>query len=196
MTTLSLAVAAYAAFHVVTRFAYLPPAVANNGFGSPWGLRLHIGASAIALALGPFQFLRNLRTRAPSLHRWSGRLYVAACFVGGAAGGAIAMFSASGAAAGAGFLALAALWLLFTGLALSAAPRRDFIAHERWMVRSFALTFAAVTLRFYLPVGVLLSHGAFAQPYTIIAWMCWVPNLLFAEGLLATRSRRSFKTET
>jgi hypothetical protein len=105
------------------------------------------------------------------------------------AGGAIAMFSSSGAIAGLGFLALAILWLTFTSLALRAALRRDFRAHERWMIRSFALTFAAVTLRIYLPIGINLA-GEFVLPYTIIAWISWLPNLLVAEAWLSMTRRQ------
>jgi uncharacterized membrane protein len=187
MAFLSLGVAGYAAFHVATGFVHLPPDVAQNTFVSPYGLYLHITASAVALALGPFQFLRGLRSRMPWLHRWTGRTYVAACLLGGLAGGAIALYSTAGLAAGAGFLGLAIAWLLTTTLAFAAALRRDFETHRRWMVRSFALTFAAVTLRIYLPIGLTLHPDGFVLPYTIIAWICWVPNLILAEVWLAAR---------
>ncbi|MEQ1492228.1 MAG: DUF2306 domain-containing protein [Terricaulis sp.] len=194
MALLSVLVALYAFFHVVTGFTHVPNEVASNGFAWPAGLQVHIAAAGVALLLGPFQFLRTIRTKAPALHRWIGRGYVAACFAGGIAGGAIAMYSASGPIAGAGFLSLAVLSLLCTGLALRAAFRRDFQRHERWMIRSFALTFAAVTLRLYLPIGITLNHGEFALPYTIIAWLSWVPNLLIAEAWLASRRRDGQRT--
>jgi len=57
------------------------------------------------------------------------------------------------------------------------------------MIRSFALTLAAVTLRIYLPIGIMLTHGDLNTPYRAIAWLCWVPNILVAE--LYLRSRRS-----
>ena len=46
-------------------------------------------------------------------------------------------------------------------MAWSAAMRRDFISHERWMIRSFALTFAAVTLRLQLPIARLREPRRF-----------------------------------
>ena len=98
---------------------------------------------------------------------------------------------ASGPIAGAGFFALAIHWLFTTGRALWAVLHRNFAAHERWMIRSFALTLAAVTLRIYMPIGVTLNQGEFTLPYTIIAWACWVPNLITAEIFLALRARRS-----
>ncbi len=190
MMVLSLGVAAYAIFHVVTGFVHLPSNVVENGFFSPLGLEIHIAASGVALAIGPLQFLRSVREGLPQLHRWMGRTYVTACLIGGAAGAAIAMYSTAGMVAGAGFLSLAVLWLAFTGSAFFSARARDFARHERFMVRSFALTFAAVTLRIYLPVGLSLNPSDFVLPYTIIAWACWVPNLLIAEAWLAWRSPR------
>jgi hypothetical protein len=50
------------------------------------------------------------------------------------------------------------------------------------MVRNFALTFAAVTLRLWLP-GSVLSGVPFEVAYPIVAWLCWVPNLVVAELL-------------
>jgi uncharacterized membrane protein len=194
MALLSLAVAAYAAFLVAADFAYLSREVASNAFASPHGLRIHIAASAVALALGPFQFLKVLRTNAPWLHRWMGRFYVTACLFGGLAGAMIAMFTSQGIIAGSGFLSLAILWLLLTARAFLFVLKRDFESHERWMVRSFALTLAAVTLRIYLPIGVTLNNGEFTLPYTIIAWACWIPNLILAEIWLAVRHPRNRAT--
>ena len=50
------------------------------------------------------------------------------------------------------------------------------------MVRNFSLTFAAVTLRLYLPSTVVLGI-AFENAYPFVAWLCWVPNLVVAEFL-------------
>jgi hypothetical protein len=60
---------------------------------------------------------------------------------------------------------------------------RDLVSHREWMIRSFALTLAAVTLRIYLPVS-LLSGVEFLDAYPVIAWACWVPNLLIAEAVI------------
>lgn len=51
------------------------------------------------------------------------------------------------------------------------------------MVRNFALTFAAVTLRLWLPASVV-SGVPFELAYAIVAWLCWVPNLAVAEWML------------
>jgi hypothetical protein len=51
------------------------------------------------------------------------------------------------------------------------------------MVRNFSLTFAAVTLRFWLP-GLVVSGASMAVAYPVVAWLCWVPNMIVAELLL------------
>jgi uncharacterized membrane protein len=189
VTVLSTAVGAYALFLTVTGFAFVPTNVKANAFPSPLGIEIHIAASAFALLLGPWQFRRSLRTRWPHVHRWMGRTYVSACVIGGLAGASIALFSQAGPIAGWGFLLLGLTWVIATLLAWRAALQRRYVHHERWMIRSFALTFAAVTLRIYLPVGIMLNQGDFFGPYRAIAWLCWVPNLIFAELWLRSRAR-------
>lgn len=184
---LSIGVGGYALYHVATGFANLP--LANPMF-DPWGLQTHIAFSAFAMILGAFQFLKPLRRKAPSLHRWMGRGYVLACVGGGIAGGVIALSSTAGLIAGAGFFLLAVLWVPFTLLALFAAMRKDFASHEMWMIRSFALTFAAVTLRLQLPIAGALGDAGlipsdFVWSYQWIAWLAWVPNLIVAELYIA-----------
>ena len=57
------------------------------------------------------------------------------------------------------------------------------------MIRSFSLTFAAVTLRLYLPIGIV-SGLTFEQIYVATAWISWVPNLLVAELYLRREMTR------
>lgn len=149
----------------------------------------HIVGAMVALLLGPFQFLGALRRRAPAVHRAIGRLYLAGVGVGGIGGLLMAGLAYGGPVARLGFAALALLWLFTTATAWRHILRRDVARHRAWMVRSFALTFAAVTLRTWLPAmtaaGLELSIA-----YPIVAWLCWVPNLASVEiGLRRARIR-------
>ena len=184
VAVLSVAIGGYALALVATGFQFMQ---LTNPALAPWGLQTHIAASGVAMLIGAFQFLRVLRQKWPGVHRWLGRIYITACMIGGLAGGAIALSSTAGLFAGWGFLLLAILWVPTTLLALFAAMRRDFADHERWMIRSFALTFAAVTLRLYLPIGAMTV--GFDAAYPFIAWLCWVPNLIVAEIWIAMRRR-------
>lgn len=145
----------------------------------------HVVFSTVALLVGPLQFFPALRARR-RLHRALGYVYFTGVIGGGIAGFCTAFIAYGGLVSTFGFGLLALAWL-WTGLAaLQAARRRDFATHERWAVRSFALTFAAVTLRIYL--SSFFSLGLrFEDFYPVIAWLCWVPNLLFVEWFLLPR---------
>lgn len=157
------------------------PGVLANPLARPW-LAIHAGGAATALLLGGAQFVPALR-RNRAVHRWLGRIYAAGCIVGGLAGLALAFGSTAGPIAAWGFGALAVLWVHATAQGWLAARGRRFDAHRRWMVRSFALTFAAVTLRLYLPASAMAGLDDLLA-YRAIAWLCWVPNLALAEVFL------------
>jgi len=74
--------------------------------------------------------------------------------------------------------------IVATGLAVKVNLRGDAIRHRRWMIRSYALTAAAITLRIYLPL-VFVFHWPFSTAYPAIAWLCWIPNALAVELYLA-----------
>ena len=152
-------------------------------------LRIHAVCAAIALLTGPLQFLPNLRARHIGLHRALGRVYVAAVLVGWLASIPVGLHAETGGIASAGFLTLGVCWVAITGIALSHVLRGDIRSHRRWMVRSYALTAAAVTLRVYLGTAIALKLP-FVTAYSAIAWLCWVPNLAFAELLLRRPARQ------
>lgn len=196
MTVLALGVAGYA----VAAYGFLPlgavvhPDLRPSFEAHRAALYAHVFGAVFAMALGPLQFARRLRARRPELHRWTGRLYLGAgVLVGGLSGLVLAVNAYGGAAGRAGFTALALAWL-FTGLRAFLAIRAgDVAAHRRWMVRNFALTLAAVTLRLLIPAA-MIAGAPFAPAYAAIAWLCWVPNLLAAE-LLFVRPRVPLASE-
>jgi|MudIll2142460700_1097286.scaffolds.fasta_scaffold30897_3 uncharacterized membrane protein len=148
------------------------------------GIYVHVFASAVALVLGPLQLSSRLRAARPGLHRWAGRVYLGAGVLpGGLAGLFMAFHAFGGPGSRFGFGCLALAWL-FTGFRAYRSIRAgDTASHRRWMIRNFALTFAAVTLRLWLPAAVA-SGIPFEVAYPVVAWLCWVPNLLTAELLL------------
>jgi uncharacterized membrane protein len=155
-----------------------------------FGIYTHVFASAFALALGPFQFLAWLRSDRPALHRWLGRLYLGlGVLVGGLAGLFVAFNAFGGPVARTGFVCLAIAWLFSGFKAYRAIRSRDVASHRRWMMRNFALTFAAVTLRLWLP-SMLISGVSIDVAYQIVAWLCWVPNIIVAELLLNRKQNR------
>ena len=162
----------------------------------------HIVAGGLALVAGPFQFWRGLRDRHRSVHRWIGRTYLAAVAIAGVSGLVMAPFSEAGFAGFFGFGTLAVLWLATGWQAYRAIRRRDVASHRAWMMRNFALTYAAVTLRLWL--GVLITvqalpggdfdfEAAFANAYAVVPFLAWLPNLVVAEWLIRRRGLPSFR---
>ncbi|MFS2317541.1 DUF2306 domain-containing protein [Maricaulis sp. D1M11] len=151
-------------------------------------LALHAGFGSLALVTGPFQFSSRLRNARPGVHRWTGMVYMMSCTVSGLAGLALAFGSVETLVAKLGFGTLAVFWLTTIAMGYRTALGRRFVQHRQWMWRSMALTFAAVTLRILLPLGMMTGH-AFSDVYAVIAWMCWVPNLLAVELVLRLQPR-------
>jgi uncharacterized membrane protein len=183
---LSLGVALFS-YRLLAPHPLVSPEVAANFFARPW-LVVHAGMAATALLVGPFQFLPKLRARRRRLHRWMGRVYVFACRAGGASGIALAAGTTAGPIAASGFGLLGVFWIVATAQAWRLAMAGRIAEHRRWMIRSFAMTFAAVTLRLYLPVAPMMGFD-FMEGYRLIAWLAWVPNLLVAELYLNRGAR-------
>ena len=143
----------------------------------------------MALALGPFQLSTRLRSRRLGLHRWLGRAYILSVVVGGFSAIALATMSTGGVSAHVGFGLLGVLWVFTAVIAYQRIRVYDIADHRRWMIRSYSLAFAAVTLRIYLPLAVAVMRIPFDQAYPAIAWLCWVPNIIVADWVLLRRLR-------
>jgi len=176
---------------IASRYLSLDPAVyfpvqrevyrANE----PW-LLLHVCGALVALALGPFQFRAAIRNRRPGVHRAMGRAYLIAVLAGGIGGASLARLAYGGFPARVGFALLAAAWLTTGALAYRRIRAGEVDRHREWMLRSMALTFAAVTLRLWLPLLSGALGVPFDEAYVTVAWLCWVPNLIVAEWWIQT----------
>lgn len=160
----------------------VPRTVLANAYFHGWAL-VHATSAATALLIGPFQFMARLRQSRPTVHRVTGVIYVSACLAGGVSALPLALGSAAGHVASAGFLALGTAWMATTAIAVQRIAAGKIADHGRWMARSFALTLSALTLRVDLFVSGMLGMDYFVA-YPIIAWACWLPNMLVLEWYL------------
>ena len=157
-------------------------------------LYAHIGFAAIALLTGPAQFATALRARFTRLHRGLGRIYLGSVLLAGAAGFVLSFVNEAGFVGFFGFGALAVLWVFTAVKAYRSVRARDFQSHQAWMIRNFALTYAAVMLRIWTGVLVAahLTLGldgamAFANAYAAVPFLAWLPNIVVAEIMIARR---------
>lgn len=164
---------------------------------------IHIASAGLALLIGGFQFSRTLRRRAPRLHRWIGRTYVVAVLVGGVSAFVMSFFSSVALLGLFGFGTLALLWIWTTYRGYRSARDGDFAAHQAWMIRSYALTYAAPTLRIWLlvllvvqlPFGVDPATAA-VNAYAPVPFLCWLPNIVIAEFIVHRRGLPSLALGT
>jgi uncharacterized membrane protein len=165
-----------------------PPPILANGFANPF-LVVHVAAGVTALLVGPLQFVSLIRARWPAFHRATGRVYIAGCAIGVPTGLMLALGTTAGPVAGLGFAVQSLLWALFTWLACRAILERRFDDHREWMLRSYAITSSAITLRLMLPASTFLGFE-FVEAYRVIAWLTWTTNLALFEYWIR-RSRAS-----
>ena len=141
---------------------------------------MHVSFGGIALLTGWSQFSRKFRLRHLQTHRTIGKVYVIAVLISSISGFSIAIFATGGLISVLGFSALALSWLFSNIKAYTSILNRNVQDHQNWMIRNYALTFAAVTLRMWLPFSQAVLHMDYVLAYQIISWMCWLPNLLVA----------------
>lgn len=137
---------------------------------------IHIVFGGMALMSGWTQFSAKIRANNLKLHRRMGKIYVISVCFSGMAGLYLGINASGGMIAKLGFSSLAIVWLSTTYLAYKSILKKQVTKHEIWMVYSFAACFAAVMLRLFLPLLIMI-FGDFVPAYRIVAWLCWVPNL-------------------
>ncbi|AEM69681.1 Protein of unknown function DUF2306, membrane [Allomuricauda ruestringensis DSM 13258] len=140
----------------------------------------HISFGGIALLSGWSQFIKKLRAKHLNLHRNLGRVYVFSALVSGLCGVYLGFFATGGIISSLGFISLGVIWLFTTLRAYIAVKNKDLSLHQGLMIYSYAACFAAVTLRIWLPFLTII-FGEFLLAYKIVAWLCWVPNMIFAQ---------------
>jgi len=144
----------------------------------------HFIGAGMALLLGALQLFIKKGSR---LHRRLGLGYCLAVLAGAIGAGYLSFFADGVPWTGLGFFTLDVIWLYVTFRALREAQARNIQSHRRWMIRSLALTAAAISLRLQLPL--LMPLWGFEASYLIVAWSSWLGNLAIAESYLYVTTR-------
>ncbi|MEU4619960.1 DUF2306 domain-containing protein [Actinoplanes sp. NPDC023801] len=159
----------------------------------------HIFTAAVAIVLGPLQFMDTVRARR-AVHRTIGRVYLLAGVLPSAVTAIPVALWSGRIVTRIGLVTAAVLWLITGGLAYRAARRRDFAGHRDWMMRNYALTFLAVTSRLLTPLLLLVqlpfgSGGGgpagdrVASLIPIGQTLGWIVNLAVVEVVIRRRRR-------
>lgn len=151
---------------------------------------IHVFSSIFVIFCGLFQFSAYFIQKRPKIHKIFGYIYISDLLLIAGPGGLIMSFYANGGIlAQISFVTLSTLWISFTLYAFILVLKKKYIQHGQWLLRSYALTLSAVTLRFYLMLFDFfnLNIGP-VESYIIVAYMSWIPNLIVAEIMI----RRGF----
>jgi uncharacterized membrane protein len=155
-------------------------------------LAMHAVPGGLALVVGPLQFMARLRARRPKLHRVAGRVYLISVLLASGAALFAAAYSLGGFSVQVAFFLLVAGWLYTLARAFQSIRRGDVRQHRIWMIRNYALTFAAVSLRVYLVTGLLLKQSFTALPfdelYNASVWASVLVNVVVVEYFIIRRT--------
>src|SRR5688572_3082611 len=139
-----------------------------------YSFNVHILFSIFSLAAGLTQFSGYIQKKQKKLHRYMGYVYVIDVLLLAGPTGLIMGFYANGTVwAKTSFVILASLWIIFTAIAYKKAIEKDFVVHRKWMIRSYALTLSAITLRLLAMFLPKWFHIEAFFEYTLIAWLSW-----------------------
>ncbi|MBL7855086.1 MAG: DUF2306 domain-containing protein [Cyclobacteriaceae bacterium] len=148
----------------------------------------HVIVSAFVLVIGFFQVYQPWRLRFPNFHRVFGKIYVAGILIFAAPGGMVmSFFIQRGPWVLMSFVLQSLLWFFTTLRAYESIRKGEVVLHQQWMVRSFALTLAAITLRLYAFLTSWTFDLTHPVAYAFIAWWSWVFNLMVAEVWIRRR---------
>lgn len=145
----------------------------------------HVFTSIFVLLAGFTQFSQSFHKKYPDLHKKLGYLYVInILMVTGPASLLMGVYANGGFLSKIAFVLLAILWMSFTAIAVYKAIKKDFTAHRIFMIRSFALTLSAISLRIWKVIIATTTDIPPMDRYRIIAWLGWGLNLLIAEWII------------
>ncbi|WP_030018994.1 DUF2306 domain-containing protein, partial [Streptomyces monomycini] len=155
-------------------------------------IALHALPAGLVLLLGPVQFVPALRDKYRAMHRIVGRVYMVSVVFASVAAVLAATFSVNGFSAQVAFYLLTAAWLYSLAQAYRTIRRGQVRLHRIWMIRNYALSFAAVVLRVFLVLG-LAARSRYEwltveSVYTTSAWASILVSAGVAEWFIVQRA--------
>lgn len=153
-------------------------------------LIIHISGGILALAVAPFQFSQRFRTRYIKTHRLLGKIYVLSILISSLV--AIYLTWTSALAVhwtwAVALQGLGLAWILTTLMAYITVKRGDLAAHRSWMLKSFIVTFVAVSFRvIYFDIIPFNALGTFVERAPTLVWLSWSVPILIVDFIIQLR---------
>ncbi|RYD59487.1 MAG: DUF2306 domain-containing protein [Sphingobacteriales bacterium] len=160
----------------------MTPAALGKYYSVRLALFGHIMPASIALLTAPFQFIKSLRNRYLTAHRWTGRLYIV-CILLSILSALYLTFTTTMVIGkmytfSLWFLLLA--WFITTYMTYITAKQKKFKDHSEWAVRSYLVTFAFIIQNYILKLPGFDALGSFAEVSPNMFWLSWsIPLLIY-----------------
>lgn len=200
MTVAAMGVAGYSAPAYLTGNPALSRIPINPDIAVHYlSIAVHAVPASLALFLGPLQFITPLRVKFPRLHRVVGRIYMISIVVAALAAIFATIFTLNGIPVQVGFALLIGAWVYTLAQGYRSIRRGEVQLHRIWMIRNYSFTFAAVVLRVFLGLGVILRMSypwlSFDDIYPASVWasvlICAVvPEYFIIQRMLVPLARR------
>jgi len=153
----------------------------------------HISLGGFSLLIGWSLFLKKFRAKKLHLHRLIGKIYIIAVLLSSISGFYVAYHATGGIFAKLGFTGMSIAWFVCTYVAYKSIRNKKIQQHERWMIRSYAVTFTGVTFRLWMPFLIIAFQLDFLEAYPIASWASWMANLVVAQWLIRKRFDKNKK---
>lgn len=178
----------YFSFNKYTHFlATKPDEILDNPIYLP-NFFIHISTSLIVIFLGIFQFIPYFIHKHKKIHRNFGKAYIIIIlFLAAPTGFIIGLFANGGLSCKVGFCLQSIVWAFVTFLAFIKIKNKMIVPHMEWMIRSFAITCAAMSLRTESYILHYFFHTKPIETYLTVTWLSWVGNLIIAELIIQSR---------
>ena len=159
----------------------------------------HVYSSILIIILGLTQFSKTIRQQFKSVHKLSGKLYVLLILVIASPSGLIMAYHANGGLIGqVSFIVLSMLWFVFTLQGFRYIKKGNYQKHKNFMIRSYALTLSAISLRLFKFGIVTVLELPPMDTYKIVSVLGWGINLIIAELIIRKsylKKQRLLKTD-
>lgn len=152
-----------------------------------WSFYIHVFTSPLVILSGLLQFSPTLIRKAPKVHRISGKIYlIVLIFITGPAAFVMSLYANGSYPAQVSFTLLSILWVCFGLAGYWFIRKKNYLQHSNFLLRSYALTLSAVTLRLYAYLfdAFNIDTGGPVETYILLSYLSWIPNLLFVELII------------
>jgi hypothetical protein len=146
---------------------------------------IHIISSIFVMGGGVLQFFPAILRGYPHFHRSTGKIYIASVLILAAPSGLIlAVYANGGLPSKVGFSMQCLVWWWLTFAAWKAIMEKNIAKHTEMMLRSYAVTLAAMSLRSESYIFYYFFKTKPIETYLTVTWLSWVGNLFIAEILI------------